>query len=119
VRRFDGDSTAVAVDSIDVGNATLLHVPAGIGSGGSTVVMGIAALPVTIITLNYSSGRASFTSTASDRSGARYPLFRRNGLLQALDGRRWVSLATLAAAAQRSKSTVVIDLASGEVRIRK
>jgi hypothetical protein len=118
-RHFEGDSTIVAFDSLTIGTTKVLQVPASFGGGGSAIVMGAGALPATSLTINYTTGRVSLTRGDADRSGTRYPLFRQDGLFRVLDGKRWVSLAAVAASAQKAKSTLVIDPGAGEIRLRK
>lgn len=119
-RRFEGDPTVVAFDSITIAQIHFANVPATVGPEAATLMLGAAALGRRVMQIDYARNRIVITKTDITRGSAtaRYPLARARGQLRVLDRGRWISLSEFAATVARSRQTLVIDVAAGEVRIR-
>lgn len=118
VRRFEGDSTTVALDSVTVGQVKFVNVPATIGTAASTMTVGVTSLARLVLQIDYARNRIAMTRTDVGNVEARYQMVRAGGQLRVLNGGRWVSLGDFAAAVARASKTIVIDVGAGEVRIR-
>jgi hypothetical protein len=119
-RRFEGDPTVVAFDSITIAQVHFANVPATVGPEAATLTLGAAALGRRVMQIDYARNRIVITKTDVTRASAtaRHPLARERGQLRVLDRGRWISLSELAATVARSRQTLVIDVAAGEVRVR-
>lgn len=118
-RRYEGDSTVITFDSLTVGPVKFINVPARVGDAASTMAIGVAALGRLVVVLDYSRNRITMTRTDVGPAESRYLLVRDAGYLRVLDRGRWVSLGDFAATIAKATKTMVIDVAAGEVRIRR
>jgi hypothetical protein len=117
-QRFEGDPTIVVFDSLSIGQSRLVNVPAAVGLDESSLSLGIASLGRRIIQVDYARGRFVLASDGPARAEVAIPLSRLDGRLRVLDRGRWMSLADFAGEVARSKKTLVVDVAAGEVRVR-
>lgn len=118
-RHFEGDSTILVLDSVTVGQVKLVNVPATMGTAGSTMVIGAAALARLIVQVDYARNRIALTRTDVGSAEARHMLVRYEGQLRVLDNGRWIPLGEFATSMARSSKTIVIDVGAGEVRVRR
>lgn len=118
-RHFGNDSATVAFDSITVGQAKFVNVPAGTGASATTIAIGVAALGRLIVQVDYARNRIVFTRADGGAVESRYPLARFAGQVSVLEKGRWVRLGEFAAGVARSGKTLIIDVAAGEARIRR
>ena len=118
-RRFGDDSTVVAFDSLTIGQATFVNVPATIGPLASTMVIGAASLARHVVIVDYRRNRIALARTDLGAAESRRPLIRDLLGLRVLDRSRWIPLGEYAATVARSAKTLVIDIAAGEVRVRQ
>jgi hypothetical protein len=117
-RRFEGDSTVIAFDSVSVGQARFENVPATVGATATTVTIGAAALARLVVQIDYKRNRIVLVRADAGAVESRYMLVRDQGMLRVLDRERWVSLGEFAATVAKAAKTLIIDVAAGEVRIR-
>jgi hypothetical protein len=117
-RRFEGDPTIVLFDSVSIGQSRLVNVPASVGLDEASLSLGIASLGRRIIQIDYARGRLVLASDAQTRPQVALPLSRRDGRLRVLNRGRWMSLADFAGEVARSRKTLIVDIAAGEVRVR-
>ena len=117
--RFGDDSTVVAFDSLTIGQATFVNVPATIGPLASTMVIGAASLARHVVIVDYRRNRIALARTDLGAAESRRPLIRDLLGLRVLDRSRWIPLGEYAATVARSAKTLVIDIAAGEVRVRQ
>jgi hypothetical protein len=117
-RRFEGDPTVVLFDSMAVAQMRFMNVPATVGPEASSVTIGAAALGRFVVQLEYGKRRIVVSRTDAAKAEARYPLLRWDGEMRVLDRDRWIPLPTFAATVAKSAKTLVIDVATGEVRVR-
>jgi hypothetical protein len=118
-RVFDGDSSVMVLDSLTIGPAAFVNVPATTGSLASTVVVGAGALGLMIIQVDYQRHRIALARTDVAPADSRNTLLRDSHGLRVLERGRWVPLGEYAAAVAKSARTLVIDLARSEVRVRR
>jgi hypothetical protein len=116
---FGNDSATVAFDSIAVGQAKFVNVPAQTGATASSVAIGVAALGRLVVQIDYARNRIAMTRGDGGSVESRYPLARFNGQMSVLDRGRWIPLGEFAATVARSRGTLVIDFPAGEARIRR
>ena len=118
-RHFGNDGATVAFDSITVGQARFVNVPASIGASASSVAVGPAALGRMVVQIDYARSRIVLTRTDGGAIESRYPLARFNGQFSVLDRGGWVRLGEFAAGVAKNNRTLVIDFAAGEARIKR
>jgi len=118
-RHFGNDSATVAFDSITVGQARFVNVPASVGATASSVTVGVGALGRMVVQIDYARSRIVMTRADGGAIESRYPLARFNGQFSVLDRGGWVRLGEFAAGVAKNGRTLVIDVAAGEARIRR
>ena len=118
-RHFGNDSSTVGFDSVTVGQAKFVNVPASTGATASSMTIGVTGLGRLILQIDYARNRLVLMRTDAGAVEARYPLARFNGQLSVLDRGRWTTLGDFAAGVAKAGRTLVIDFPAGEARIKR
>lgn len=121
VRRFEGDSATIVLDSINIGAVRLSMVPATLDPTVGGAIIGLGALGPMTAAFDYGKKRVYFNQLRGTGRMYALPLFRDRGELRVAPKlpAQWWSLAALLASieAGREAGPVTIDLKAGEIRI--
>ena len=118
-RHFGNDSATVGFDSVTVGQAKFVNVPASVGATASSMTIGVTGLARMIVQIDYARNRIVMVRNDAGAVEARFPLARFNGQLSVLDKGRWTTLGDFAGAVAKSGRTLVVDFPAGEARIKR